>query len=76
LEEHRSEAEYAVFDHLLTTSWWQVGEVHQDDETRGLKLGQYHFTLGLWRPEDGSRLWRGDDPNAHIIDLGWVEEVM
>jgi hypothetical protein len=38
-----------------------------------LKAGRYHFTLGLWRPEDGSRLWGEDDPNAHIIDLGWVQ---
>jgi len=50
-----------------------VGEVYQDDEVRGLKPGRYHFTLGLWRPEDGSRLWWEDDPEAHVIDLGWVE---
>jgi hypothetical protein len=62
-----------VFDHLLPTSRWQVGEVYQDDEVKGLKPGRYHFTLGLWRPEDGSRLWREDDPSAHDIDLGWVE---
>jgi hypothetical protein len=73
LEEQRKEAGYAVFDHLLPTSRWQVGEVYQDDEVRGLRPGRYHFTLGLWRPEDGSRLWRDDDPNAHIIDLGWIE---
>jgi hypothetical protein len=73
LEEQRGEAGYAVFDHLLSTSRWQVGEVYQDDEVRGLKPGRYHFTLGLWRPEDGNRLWRGDDPDAHIIDLDWVE---
>jgi hypothetical protein len=73
LEEQRKEAGYAVFDHLLSTSRWEVGEVYQDDEVRGLKPGRYHFTLGLWRPEDGSRLWREDDPNAHIIDLGWIE---
>jgi hypothetical protein len=57
----------------LPTSRWEAGEVYQDDEVRGLRPGRYHFTLGLWRPEDGSRLWREDDPNAHIIDLGWVE---
>jgi 4-amino-4-deoxy-L-arabinose transferase-like glycosyltransferase len=73
LEGQRREAGYAVFDHLLSTSRWQVGEVYQDDEVRGLKAGRYHFTLGLWRPEDGSRLWGEDDPNAHIIDLGWVQ---
>jgi hypothetical protein len=73
LEGQRSEAGYAVFDHLLSTSRWQVGEVYQDDEVKGLKSGRYHFTLGLWRPEDGSRLWREDNPDAHIIDLGWVE---
>jgi len=73
LEGHGRETGYAVFDHLLPTSRWQVGEVYQDDGVRGLKPGRYHFTLGLWRPEDGSRLWREDDPNAHIIDLGWVE---
>jgi hypothetical protein len=38
-----------------------------------MKPGGYHFTLGLWRPEDGSRLWKADNPEAHIIDLGWVE---
>ncbi|NIO68081.1 MAG: hypothetical protein GTN71_03230, partial [Anaerolineae bacterium] len=69
----KSERGYVLFDHLLPTSRWEVGEVYQDDEVRGLKPGRYHFTLGLWRPEDGSRLWREDDPNAHIIDLGWVE---
>ena len=58
---------------MLSTSRWGVGEVYQDDEVRELKPGRYHFTLGLWRPEDGSRLWREDDPEAHIIDLGWVE---
>jgi hypothetical protein len=73
LEGQRREAGYAVFDHLLPTSRWRVGEVYQDDEVRGLKSGRYHFMLGLWRPEDGSRLWREDEPDAHIIDLGWVE---
>jgi hypothetical protein len=73
LEGQRREAGYAVFDHLLPTSRWQAGEVYQDDEVRRLRPERYHFTLGLWRPEDGSRLWREDDPEAHIIDLGWVE---
>jgi hypothetical protein len=73
LEEIESERGYAIFDHLLPTSRWAVGEVYQDDEVRGLRPGRYHFTLGLWRPEDGSRLWRQDDPNAHVIDLDWVE---
>jgi hypothetical protein len=73
LEGHKAEAGYAVFDHLLPTPRWEMGEVYQDDEVRGLRPGRYHFTLGLWRPEDGSRLWREDDPEAHIIDLGWVE---
>ena len=73
LEGVKSERGYAVFDHLLPTSRWEVGEVYQDDEVRGLRPGRYHFTLGLWQPEDGSRLWREDDPNAHVIDLGWVE---
>jgi len=73
LEEQRKEAGYAVFDHLLSTSRWGVGEVYQDDEVRELKPGRYHFTLGLWRPEDGSRLWKEDNPEEHIIDLGWVE---
>jgi hypothetical protein len=73
LEGRRREAGYAVFDHLLPTSRWQLGEVYQDDEVRGLRPGRYHFTLGLWRPEDGSRLWREDDPNAHVIDLGWID---
>jgi hypothetical protein len=73
LEGQRREAGYAVFDHLLPTSRWQIEEVYQDDEVRGLKPGRYHFTLGLWRPEDGDRLWREDDPNAHIIDLGWMD---
>jgi hypothetical protein len=73
LEGQRSEAGYAVFDHLLPTSRWQVGGVYQDDEVRGLRPGRYHLTLGLWRSEDGSRLWLKDDPNAHVIDLGWIE---
>jgi hypothetical protein len=73
LEGHKAEAGYGVFDHLLPTARWEVGGVYQDDEVRELKPGRYHFTLGLWRPEDGSRLWREDDPDAHIIDLGWVE---
>jgi hypothetical protein len=73
LEGQRREAKYAVFDHLLPTSRWQVREVYQDDGVRGLRSGQYHFTLGLWRPEDGSRLWREDNPEEHAIDLGWVE---
>jgi hypothetical protein len=73
LEGQRVEAGYTVFDHLSPTSRWGVGEVYQDDEVRGLKPGRYHFTVGLWRPEDGSRLWREDDPNAHVIDLGWVD---
>jgi hypothetical protein len=73
LEGVKSERGYAVFDHLLPTSRWQVGEVYQDDEVRGLRPGRYRFTLGLWRPEDGNRLWREDDSDAHIIDLGWVE---
>jgi hypothetical protein len=73
LEGQKREAGYAVFDHLVPTSRWQVGEVYQDDEMKGLRPGRYRFTLGLWRPEDGSRLWREDDPKAHTIDLGWME---
>jgi hypothetical protein len=73
LEEQRKETGYAVFDHLLSTSRWGVGGVYQDDGVRGLRPGRYRFTLGLWRPEDGSRLWREDDPEEHIIDLEWVE---
>jgi len=73
LEGLKSERGYAVFDHLLSTSRWEVGEVYQDNEVTGFRPGRYHFTLGLWRPEDGGRLWREDDPNAHIIDLGWVD---
>ncbi|TEU12833.1 MAG: hypothetical protein E3J21_20120 [Anaerolineales bacterium] len=73
LEGRRREARYAVFDHLLPTSRWEAEEVYQDDDVKGLRPGRYHFTLGLWRPEDGSRLWWEDDPNAHVIDLGWVE---
>jgi hypothetical protein len=69
----KREGGYALFDHPLPTSRWEGGEVYQDDEVRGLRPGQYHFTLGLWRPEDGSRLWREDSPEEHIIDLGWVE---
>jgi len=73
LEGQRREAGYAVFDHLLPTSRWQVGEVYQDDEVRGLRPGRYHFTLGLWRPEDGSRLWLANHPDQHVVELGWVE---
>jgi len=73
LEGVKSERGYAVFDHPLPTSRWEVGEVYQDDEVRGLRPGRYHFTLGLWRPEDGSRLWREDNPEEHIIDLDWVK---
>jgi hypothetical protein len=73
LEGQRREAGYAVFDHLLPTSKWEAGEAYQDDEVRGLKPGRYRFKLGLWRPEDGSRLWLEDDPEGHIIDLGWIE---
>jgi hypothetical protein len=69
----KSEGGYALFDHLLPTSGWEGGEVYQDDEVSGLRPGQYHFTLGLWRPEDGNRLWREDNPEEHIIVLGWVE---
>jgi len=73
LEGQKREAGYAVFDHLLPTSRWEAREVYQDDEVRGLRPGRYHFTLGLWRPEDGSRLWREDNPKAHVIDLEWME---
>jgi hypothetical protein len=73
LEGQRVEGGYTVFDHLLSTSRWGVGGVYQDDGVRGLRPGRYRFTLGLWRPEDGSRLWREDDPEEHIIDLEWVE---
>jgi hypothetical protein len=73
LEGVKSERGYAVFDHLLSTSRWQVGEVYQDDEVGGLRLGRYHFVLGLWRSEDGSRLWKADNPEEHIIDLVWVK---
>ena len=73
LEGLKSERGYAHFDHLLPTSRWKAEEVYQDDEVRGLRPGWYHFTLGLWRPEDGSRLWKEDNPDEHIIDLGWIE---
>ncbi len=69
----KSEGGYAIFDHPLPTSRWEAGEIYEDDQIGGLRPGRYYFTLGMWRPEEGSRLWREDDPNAHIIDLGWVE---
>jgi hypothetical protein len=73
LEGQRREAGYAVFDHLLSTSRWRVGEVYQDDKVKGLKPGRYHFTLGLWQPEDESRLWLASHPDQHAVELGWVE---
>jgi hypothetical protein len=61
-----------TLDHALATSTWKPGGIHRDSYEVVLPPGDYDFSLGLWRWQDGSRLWRSDDPDAHAIDVGRV----
>ncbi len=68
-----AQAGFFSLDHALGTSGWQPGKIYRDSYQVVLPPDQYNFTLGLWRWQDGSRLWRSDDPRAHSIDLGQID---
>jgi len=66
-------AEYTIPDQRLDTSHWQPGRLYEVTVSGSLPPGRYEVRLGLWRWEDGSRLWRDDAPAEHEINLGWME---
>jgi hypothetical protein len=63
----------AALDHVVATSHWKAGEVHEDARSVALEPGRVRFLFGLWRGDDASRLRVKDRPEQHEIDLGWVE---
>lgn len=68
-----AEVEVALPDQRLDTSRWQPGQLYDTGVSAPLPPGRYEVRLGLWRWEDGSRLWRDDAPDEHEINLGWME---
>ena len=65
--------EYVSLDRRATTSSWQAGQVYQESWPVSLPSTSVRFTFGLWRWEDGSRLWVEGQPNQHEIDLGLID---
>jgi hypothetical protein len=63
---------FVSLDHALKTSGWQPGAVYHDTTEAELVPGEYALTLGLWRPEDGSRLWVDEAKGEHVVDVGKV----
>ena len=66
-------AGFFSLDHALKTSAWKPGGIYRDSYQVILPPDQYHFSLGLWRWQDGNRLWRSDNPDAHIIELEQID---
>src|SRR5690606_32996219 len=64
---------YVVLHQHLDTSHWPPDRLHEVVVDRPLPPGPYHIRLGIWRWQDGTRLWRDDSPNEHEINLGWVD---
>jgi len=67
------QAGFFALDHALMTSQWRPGGIYRTSYQAVLPPDQYNFTLGFWRWQDGSRLWRSDDPEAHSIELGQID---
>ena len=63
---------YAVMDTRLDTSRWEVGHLYEVPVSKYLPEGRYEMRMGLWRWEDGSRLWRDKRPGEHEVDLGGI----
>ena len=66
------QAGHFTLDHRLPTSTWTPGGIYRDTYEAPLPAGDYDFSFGLWRWEDGSRLYRADKPAEHAVDLGRV----
>jgi hypothetical protein len=66
------EEQFVALDHLLKTSGWKPDQIYQDSRGVTLGSGRVRFVLGLWRPDDGSRLYLKEHPDQHEIDLGWI----
>ena len=66
------QAGHFTLDHRLETSTWTPGGIYRASYDAPLPPGDYDFSLGLWRWEDGSRLYRADNPAEHAVDLGRV----
>jgi len=61
-----------VLDHELLTSEWRVGQILRDVVSLDLPPGRCGLSFGLWRWQDGDRLWRVDNGEPGI-NLGQVE---
>ena len=66
-------AGYVTLDQRLETRNWQPGQIVGVRVGKSLPPGRYAVTLGLWRWEDGSRLFRDDQPGEHELSLGSVD---
>ena len=72
LPEADRERGYTVVDQQVETGEWEPGGLYEVDVSMETPPGRYGVRLGLWRPDDGSRLWRDDQPAEHEISLGWL----
>lgn len=64
---------YFALDRALPTSSWNAGVIWRESYDVILPPDSYDFSLGIWHWQDGSRLWRQDHPDAHVIELGWID---
>ena len=64
---------YVGADRQLETGKWQPGRLYEVDVSQETPPGRYEVKLGLWHPEDGSRLWRTDQPTEHEVTLGRLD---
>jgi hypothetical protein len=65
-------AGYVSLDQRLDTHGWEPGQLVVVRVSRSLPAGRYEMKLGLWRSEDGSRLFRDDRPDEHELSLDWA----
>ena len=67
------EAGFANMDTLLPSSGWEAGRLYEVTSSKELPAARFEIHLGLWRWEDGTRLWRDDRPDEHEVNLGWLD---
>jgi len=66
-------AGYVSMDTRVPAVGWEVGRLYEVTSRQKLPAGRYEVHAGLWRWEDGTRLWRDDRPDEHELNLGWIE---
>ena len=64
---------FTSLDRRLQTSRWEPGRVYEEAWGVELPGETVKFTFGMWRWEDGSRLWVKGEPDQHEVELGWIK---